>query len=147
MTPATLDVNILVSSVLGPHGPSRRVIQAWETDRFTHVTSDHIIARFEAKLTDPVLVQRFSFWPAVGRELLPLLRTQTTIVPVLPAAVLPITGDPEDDTVLATAVLGQAVYLVTGDRRLLALGIYEGIRILTPRDFRAVLEAGRGGTA
>ena len=54
-----------------------------------------------------MLVHRFPFLLAVGRELLPLLRTQTTIMPVVPPAVLPITGDPEDDAVLATARLGQ----------------------------------------
>ena len=73
-----------------------------------------------------------------------VLRAQTIIVPVLPAAVVPITGDPEDDTVLATAVLGQVDSLVTGDRGLLALGTYEGIRVITPRDFLRVLEPGRG---
>jgi predicted nucleic acid-binding protein len=48
---------------------------------------------------------------------------------------------PEDDLILATAVSGRADYLVTGDRQLLALGSYQGVRIVTPRDFLAILEA------
>jgi putative PIN family toxin of toxin-antitoxin system len=145
MTPATLDINVLLSSVLGPHGSSRRIIQAWAAGRFTHVTSDHIITGFEAKLTDAVLIQRFPFLPAVGRELLPLLRSLATIVPVPPPAILPIIGDTEDDTVLATARLGRVAYLVTGDHGLLALGSYEGIRIVTPRDFLAAIQPREGG--
>ncbi len=59
-------------------------------------------------------------------------------MPVPLRAVLPITGDPDDDTVLATARLGRVTHLVTGDRGLLALGVHEGIRIVTPRDFLAL---------
>jgi predicted nucleic acid-binding protein len=44
--------------------------------------------------------------------------------------------DPKDDMVVATAVAAGADYLVTGDRRhLLSLREYEGIRIVTPRQF------------
>jgi predicted nucleic acid-binding protein len=46
---------------------------------------------------------------------------------------------PEDDLVLATAVSAEADYLVTGDRHLLSLGQYQGVRIVTPRDFAAIL--------
>jgi predicted nucleic acid-binding protein len=37
--------------------------------------------------------------------------------------------------VLGTAVAGQADYLVTGDKQLLELGNYQGIPILSPREF------------
>jgi putative PIN family toxin of toxin-antitoxin system len=43
--------------------------------------------------------------------------------------------DPDDDTILGAAIEGCAEYLVTGDQDLLALGEYEGIRIVTPRAF------------
>lgn len=36
---------------------------------------------------------------------------------------------------LATAVAGQAELIVTGDPDLLVLGAYEGIEILSPRQF------------
>ena len=139
MTPATVDVNVFVSALINPHGAPRRVIRAWQDGLFTHVTSDHIITTLEAKLADPELVRRFPFLPAAGRDLLLLLRTETTLVAVLPSAVVPITGDPEDDTVLATVRLAHADYLVTGDKGLLALGTYEGARIVSPRDFLPLL--------
>lgn len=43
--------------------------------------------------------------------------------------------DPKDDMVVATAVVARAGYLVSGDRHLLSLGQYEGIKIVTPREF------------
>lgn len=52
-------------------------------------------------------------------------------------------GDPEDDLVLATGRLARADYLVTGDRGLLELGSYEGMEIVTPRQFIALLESDR----
>lgn len=43
--------------------------------------------------------------------------------------------DPKDDMIVATALACRADYLVTGDRHLLDLDPYEGIRILSPRAF------------
>ena len=43
--------------------------------------------------------------------------------------------DPDDDWVLATALAGQADVIVTGDDDLLSLRLFQGIRILTPRQF------------
>jgi predicted nucleic acid-binding protein len=47
---------------------------------------------------------------------------------------------PEDDLILAAAVSAQADYLVTGDARLQALGSYQGVKIVTPREFVQILE-------
>lgn len=110
--------------------------------RIAHVTSDQIIAGFSVKLADPDLIRRLPLLPAAGRDLLPSLRGQSTIVPLDAADIIAVTGDPEDDAMLATATLGRAAYLVTGDRGLLALGTYQGVRIITPRDFLAVIEPG-----
>jgi predicted nucleic acid-binding protein len=49
-------------------------------------------------------------------------------------------GDPEDDLVLASARLGGADYLVTGDRGLLDLTQHEQFAIVSPRDYLALLE-------
>jgi uncharacterized protein len=43
--------------------------------------------------------------------------------------------DPKDDMVLECAITGQAQVIITGDKDLLVLGKYEGIRILSSRDY------------
>jgi putative PIN family toxin of toxin-antitoxin system len=43
--------------------------------------------------------------------------------------------DPEDDKFLATAVEGQAHYLITSDEHLLRLGEFAGVLIVTPKFF------------
>jgi|SRR5437764_10928818 len=49
--------------------------------------------------------------------------------------------DPDDDRVLECAVKGDADYIVTGDRHLLKLGVYEGISIVTVRQFLDAAES------
>lgn len=47
--------------------------------------------------------------------------------------------DPDDDKYIAAALGGRATFVVTGDRKLLALKEHEGIRIVTPREFLDLL--------
>ena len=51
-----------------------------------------------------------------------------------------VASHPEDDPVLATAVSAAADYLVTGDRQLQQLGSYQGVRIVSPREFLTLLD-------
>jgi len=52
--------------------------------------------------------------------------------------------DPNDDMVIATAQRAQAAYIVTRDKDLLSLQYYEGIMMITPEAFIAVVrERGR----
>jgi len=46
--------------------------------------------------------------------------------------------DAADDNIIACAVSAKADYLVTGDADLLVIGSYQGIKIVTPRDFEAL---------
>ena len=52
--------------------------------------------------------------------------------------------DPNDDMVIATAQRAQAAYIVTRDKDLLSLQYYEGITMITPEAFIAIVrEHGR----
>lgn len=51
-----------------------------------------------------------------------------------------VSGDPDDDLILACAVEAEVEVLVSGDRRhLLPLGEYRGVRIITPQALLAEL--------
>ena len=52
-----------------------------------------------------------------------------------------IKDDPDDDRVLECAVAGKADHIVSGDRHLLKLCAYEGIPIMTARQFMDAIEA------
>jgi len=66
--------------------------------------------------------------------LLDLYRRHATFVEPQPLE-KPACRDPDDDWVLATAIAGQAEAIVTGDGDLLALGAFQGVAILSPRQF------------
>jgi putative PIN family toxin of toxin-antitoxin system len=145
MISAVLDVNVLVSSLLGPLGFSRRIVVAWQAEAFRLLTSEGIIAEVGEKLRLPRIARRFHLIDDDRHAILRLLTTQAEIILVPPAECLPVTGDPEDDYVLAAARLGKAEYLVTGDRELLERGEYAGVKIITPRAFVAILEGNDSG--
>lgn len=50
-----------------------------------------------------------------------------------------IVRDSDDDVVLACAVAGQAEYIVTGDKDLLILKSYQGIKIMLAAEFLALI--------
>jgi len=68
---------------------------------------------------------------------LDLYRRHATSVEPQPLA-NPACRDPDDDWVLATALAGQAEAIVTGDSDVLALGVDQGVAILSPRQFLEV---------
>ena len=49
--------------------------------------------------------------------------------------------DKDDDIVLACALEAAVDYLVTGDKDLLILKKFRGIRIVTPRDFELLFDS------
>jgi putative PIN family toxin of toxin-antitoxin system len=74
--------------------------------------------------------------------LLDLYRRHAAWVEPQPLAT-PACRDADDDWVLATAIAGQAEVIVTGDGDLLELVAYQGVAILSPRQFIERLVRGR----
>jgi hypothetical protein len=137
-----LDVNVVVSAIIAPMGTPRQVLGAWQSQRFAVVISEGIIAIIEEKLRSPKIGLAYRVTDDDVHWLRALLHTQAEMVVVLPGDVAGVTGDPEDDYVLATGAVGKADYLVTGDRRLLALGVHGATRIISPREMWERLQSG-----
>src|SRR3712207_1304481 len=140
MVGATLDVNVLVSAAISPRGIPYQLLEAWQAERFEVITSQHIIDQLTLKLRSDRIGRRYGLTAAAIRAFTAPLRTHARLVSLPPAEILSVTGDPEDDAVLATARLGRAAYLVTGDGGLLDRSPYAGIAIVTPRAFLELLD-------
>ena len=50
--------------------------------------------------------------------------------------------DEPDNRILECALAGRAKLIVTGDREMLALTVWEGMRVVSLREFLAILAAG-----
>jgi len=66
------------------------------------------------------------------------LRDIFHVIPVLPMPGA-VPNDPDDDAVIACAVAAQADYIISGDRHLLSLGEFQGIKICTAEHFLNVV--------
>ena len=140
MIRAVIDLNVIISAVISPLDIPYRIWTAWLWHgQSTLVISEGMIVELAGKLGTPRIARRYGIGVDDVDATTTLLRTLGSLVVVPTEAITPVTGDPEDDLVLASAHLGGADYLVTGDRGLLDLGHHEGIAILSPREFLGVL--------
>lgn len=134
-----LDLNIIISAAVVLRGPAFAVWHSWRAGEFRACISEGMLIELAGKLAEPRFGRRHRIGDEDIRTIVGLLRTRSLLVHVPEDAVIPVTGDPEVDLVLATARLGQAEYLITRDRGLLGLGRYESVVIIDPSDFLRVL--------
>jgi putative PIN family toxin of toxin-antitoxin system len=121
-----LDTNVLLAA-FATRGLCEALLEACLVSHDL-VTSEHILDEVRRNLTGKFRV------PARRTvELVAFLRehAETVRPAVLPASAV---VDPEDLPVLGTAVAGRCDLLVTGDAALVALGMVEGVPIVTPRE-------------
>jgi uncharacterized protein len=134
---AVIDTSIVVRALLQPQGTVGPVIDDLEAKRYTILYSEAILEELVDVLTRPRLLRLF---PLQARDVetvidLILLRGEA----VKPRRKRRICRDPKDDKFLDVALEGRAAALVTGDEDLLVLHPFEGIPILQPAEFLAML--------
>jgi len=134
-TLALCDTNVLVSAFIAG-GPPSRVIDAAIDGRVELVLADPVLDELAR-----VLSVKLGFEPTRVREIDTFL-TDLAHERVARPAGSPeaVTGDPDDDVVLACAVVAGVDVLVSGDRRhMLTIGEHRGVRIVTPQTLLAEL--------
>ena len=135
MIRAVLDTNVLVSALLAPHGAPAGLLRAWQSGGFELVTSERLLAELEEVLERPKF-RRYVFAADI-REFVEMLRARA-IVAQDPSASAGVSGDPEDDYVIALAGT-EASALVSGDGQILGFRV-PGLAILNPRAFLDAIE-------
>lgn len=137
---AVVDTNVFVSAILSRSSPPGRILDAWEGRKFQIVISDELFAELERVMSRPRIIRRVQKPSSQIAEFLSMIRTRAEVV--RPQERLDVVQqDPSDNRVLEAAVEGQADYIVSGDQHLLALGSFEGIEIVSPARFAAILAA------
>jgi uncharacterized protein len=139
---AVLDTNVLASGLTIGGSVPARLLRLAQAGAFEVVLSEPIMTELARTLEKPYFRKHWSADQVVAA--LELLRRTVTITP-LTAPIQGIATHPEDDLVIATAMSGNAAFLVTGDAKLQRLGSYEAVIILSPRDFLDLLLAQASG--
>jgi len=128
MLRVVLDTNIYISAFMFGGVPSE-IVEAGMDGRFLLVTSEPLLLELDRKLRD-----KFKLKIEDARVLLMELRSSALIVaPAL--SIHAVSADPDDNRVIECAVAGNADCIVSGDRHLKELKIWQGIEIITPREF------------
>jgi hypothetical protein len=135
---AVVDTNVIISALISPAGPPGQIIATWRLGRIIVVTSEAMLAELREAVHYPRVRRRI---PMSDDELVTVLDDLTSAATVLdePGHMAVLIRDPDDAIFVEAAIAGEADYIVTGDRDLLELGSYEGIRIVTPAEFVALL--------
>lgn len=121
-----LDTNVLVSAFVFPGGTPEVVYRLALEGRIELVTSPPLLAEFGRVLTEKFAREVHAVREAVAQ-------VSSVGLVVRPSERLEvITDDPDDDRVLEAAAEGSAESIVSGDRHLLRLGEWSGIRIVSP---------------
>ena len=135
MLRVVLDTNQFVSSVLIRHGLPAQVLDAWRRREFLLITSPFIIAEIRSTLNYPRIRRKYPLTDDDVERLVTLLEQDALVLPGKIDVTGAIPADPTDEIVLACALEGRADLIVSGDHHLLDMDEYQGIPIITAREF------------
>lgn len=126
-----LDTNVLVSGLAYPQSIPGRIVTAWRQGGLDVVLSHYILDELVRVLP------RLSRVRMNAAEIRDLADSLMFLADLVEPASIPDENlrDPTDQPVLQTLVSGQAQYLITGDKDLLALADHHPI--VTPAEFWA----------
>lgn len=124
-----LDTNVFISSFFG--GNPRKIIRLWASGDITLCLSNSIVREYIEVLRRMGLENQ----PELD-EILYLFRSGTYLLFGTKTPVLHVVkDDPDDNKFIECAVALHAEYIISGDRHLIEIEDYLGIRIVSPKKF------------
>jgi putative PIN family toxin of toxin-antitoxin system len=134
---AVLDANVYVAAYLSrnPRSPNKELFRRWRDSQFVLLVSKAVLKEVVEKFGKLGIDQRLTL------DLVAHILANAEYVHVSEEDVKPIIlADPDDDHVLACAVVGKANYLVTYDPHFDCLGSeYRGVKIVDGLHFLYVV--------
>jgi uncharacterized protein len=128
-----LDTNVVLSALLWRGAPYQLFQIARNHERIHLFASPELIAELGEVLIRPHIQKRLS---THGRAAFEFLADYVDSIELVTPMATPrvIADDADDDHVVAAAVAAEADLIVSGDRHLLGLESYQGIRVVNPAD-------------
>lgn len=133
----TVDTNILISATFWLGNPYK-IIKKVEERALDLVLSTDILREFEEimrldKFQLKLKNANITINEVVGKYM------EISELADISGRVKAVKSDPDDDKVLECAVNGKADFVVSGDRHLLELRAYRGIRIITAKEMLKII--------
>ena len=123
-----LDTNVLISGVFFG-GLPRKMLSAIVSNKLKAYATTEIVNEYEI-IVQEMIVRKQGL---LNRDILtPLIRAMEIIEPV---SLVETCRDPDDNKFLGCAKDAHAYYIVSGDKDLLVLSQFEGIKIVTAKEF------------
>ena len=138
MIRVVLDANIFVSTVLKSHSKPANVFQLAREGKITLISSREILSEAKTVLLYAKLRKLHRHTPKEINEFVKRVARVSFIVPGT-TKIQEIKDDPADNKYLSAAVEGRADVIVFGDHHLKDLKTFQGIRILDPSTFLALM--------
>ena len=123
-----LDTNVLISAIFWRGAPYKIIVNALKK-KYSLCLSTEILNELEEKLRlkfkfpENKIEDHIEIIKEYGIIIRPTVRTNA------------VKEDPDDNKVLECAVEGKADYIISGDNHLLKIKEFNGIKILTPKEF------------
>jgi putative PIN family toxin of toxin-antitoxin system len=134
-----LDANIFVSAVLKPHSDLAKIFELVREDKIKLILSEDILSEIKAVLLYPKIKKRHGRSRKEIEEFLNKA-SQASILAKGRIDFDEIREDPADNKYLSAALEAKADFIISGDHHLKDLKIFEGIRILDPSAFLALVK-------
>jgi putative PIN family toxin of toxin-antitoxin system len=138
-----LDTNVVVSGLLFKGAP-RRLLQAVADAHVGLFSSAPLLEELADVLSRSKFKKKLSSLGFSPGQLFDSFARRAEIVHPVPVPRL--APDPDDDVVIGTAIAAKAELIVTGDKPLLSVGIFDGGRIVSVAEALAAL-GGNGSIA
>ena len=123
-----VDTNIFISA-FGWGGQPLKIIELLEKGELRNCTSEDIIR----ELFSSVSYSKLGFPQVIQTEILEFVLAYSDIYD--PKEHISISPDPEDNKFIECALSAKAKFIITGDKGLLSIKQFRGVKIITPEDF------------
>lgn len=123
-----IDTNVWMSGLIFGGNPEK-IIRQFIDGQLIVITAEELLSELRRKIIGrfPLYEPQLALLEASIREDAILVRLGTVQVSV--------SRDNDDTKFIETAVIGNADYIISGDKDLLTLGRYKSIKILKPSEF------------
>ena len=136
MIKVTLDTNVLISATFWT-GDSFKIVDKIDKKKIICILSKEILLEYNKIMNSDEMIEKIKEKDLIiSRVIQKMIINSKIVEPITKLDI--IKEDKSDNKILECAKTGNVDYIITKDNHLLKLKEFEGIKIVTPREFNEV---------